>query len=147
MALDLSATSFPILPSPDARPFWEAADRGELVLPRCDACAATFWYPRAHCPTCGSRAVTWVPASPHGTLHAFCIHHSTPLAHLRDLVPFVTALVDLADGPRMMGLLEVAPDPAAIRCDMPVEVQLRATAEGPRVPIFVPTQLTREPTT
>jgi uncharacterized OB-fold protein len=56
-----------------------------------------------------------------------------------DQVPYTVLLVDLAEGPRMMGLLDVEPDPAAVRCDMPVEVELRASADGFRVPIFVPT--------
>lgn len=147
MGVDVSAVSFPILPSPDARPFWDAAKRGELVLPRCGGCGVSFWYPRAHCPTCGGRSITWEPASPRGVVHAFCIHHATPLAHLRELVPFATVLVDLADGPRMMGLLDAPADPAVVRCDLPVEVDLRATAEGLRIPLFVPTDPTREQAT
>ena len=115
-----------ISPSPDAGPFWEACARGELALPFCTACADFFFYPRAVCPRCGSRDIEWRRASGRGRLHTFCIQHQTPLPDFRDRTPFVTAIVELEEGPRMMTLLvDVEPDPAAIRCDMPVEVAFR----------------------
>jgi uncharacterized OB-fold protein len=115
-----------ISPSPDAAPFWEACARGELALPFCTACGDFFFYPRAICPRCGSRDVEWRQASGRGRLHTFCIQHQTPLPAFRDRTPFVTAIVELEEGPRMMTLLvDVEPDPAAIRCDMPVEVVFR----------------------
>jgi hypothetical protein len=115
-----------ISPSPDAAPFWEACERGELVLPYCLACADFFFYPRTLCPRCGSRELEWRPASGRGRLYTFCIQHQTPLPELREAVPFVTALVELEEGPRMMTLLvDVEPDPAAIRCELPVEVTFR----------------------
>jgi uncharacterized OB-fold protein len=145
MSLDLAGVELPILPAPDAAPFWEAAQRGELVLPRCDACDEAFWYPRSVCPSCGSREVGWVPASGRGVVHAFCIHHASGLAHMKPLLPAVTALVELEEGPRMMALLDVDPDPAAVRCDMAVQAQFRATAGDLRVPVFVPVEEERNP--
>ena len=140
MSLDLSSMDLPISPSPDAAPFWEAAARGELVLPRCQSCDQVFWYPRTLCPTCGSRHIEWVAASGHGQVHAFCIHHSSPLPHLRDATPVVTVLVELDEGPRMMGFLDADPDSATVRCGMPVVAELRPTGGDIRVPVFVPRQ-------
>ena len=34
-------------------PYFEGAARGELVIPRCDACGAYVWYPADVCPTDG----------------------------------------------------------------------------------------------
>ena len=118
----------------DAAPFWEAVARGELHLPWCLACDAPFFYPRTLCPRCGSRELEWRRASGRGTLHAFCIQHATPLPEFRDLVPFVTALVELAEGPRMMSrLVGVDPDPAVVRCEMPLVVDF---VDG--LPVFRP---------
>ena len=135
---DLMAVEFPVSPSPDARPFWDGVERGQLVIPRCVRCDAPFWYPRNLCPTCGSRDIEWIPHSGTGVVHAFCIHHHTSLSHLRDLVPFVTALVDLGRGVRMMGLVDIEPDPRAVRCDLAVHVSFRC-AGGRQIPVFVPT--------
>jgi uncharacterized OB-fold protein len=140
VTLDLSNVDVPISPSPDAAAFWEACARRELVLPRCGACETVFWYPRSVCPACGSREIGWMPASGRGELHAFCIHHSSPLSHLRRLTPVVTALVELDEGVRMMGFLDAEPDPAIVRCGMPVAVEFRSTAGDVSVPVFVPTQ-------
>ena len=113
--------------APDAAQFWEAAARGELHLPWCVPCGAPFFYPRPLCPRCGSRELEWRRASGRGRLHAFCIQHATPLPELRDRVPFVTALVELEEGPRIMSrLVGVEPDPAAVRCEMPLVVDFEA---------------------
>jgi uncharacterized OB-fold protein len=128
-----------ILPSPDAAPFWEACRRRELHLPYCPACAGFFFYPRTLCPSCGSRAVEWRRTSGRGRLHAFCIHHHSPLPELRDAVPFVTALVELEEGPRLMSALAgIDPDPAAIRCEMPLEVAFEELPDGQPLPVFRP---------
>jgi uncharacterized OB-fold protein len=126
--------------SSDAAPFWEACARRELVLPFCTTCAEFFFYPRTLCPACGSRAIEWRPVSGRGRLHAFCIHHHSPLPAFRDKVPFVTVLVELEEGPRMMSVLAgVEPDPAVIRCEMPLRVDFAEGDDGQLLPVFVPT--------
>ena len=68
-------SAFP-LPEPGfagARPFWEAAARGELAIPRCAACRAYVWYPRERCPACGGGELPWEPVSGRGTLFSFTI--------------------------------------------------------------------------
>jgi uncharacterized OB-fold protein len=128
-----------ISPAPVAAPFWEAAARHELVLPFCGACEAFFFYPRVICPRCGSREVQWRQATGRGRVHTFCIHHQSQLPGFRDAVPFVTAIVELEEGPRLMTFLAgVDPDPAAIRCDMQVEVAFTELDDGQVLPVFRP---------
>ncbi|HEX5406713.1 MAG TPA: OB-fold domain-containing protein [Pseudonocardiaceae bacterium] len=130
-----------ILPSPDAVPFWRAARRHELVLPNCLACAEPFFYPRTFCPRCGSRDLDWQPASGQGVLHAFCIHFQTGIAADREHLPFVSAIVELAEGPRLMSyLVDVEPSPDAIRCDMPVSVRFVDLPDGQTLPVFEPSR-------
>jgi uncharacterized protein len=127
-----------ISPSPDSLPFWEASRRGELALPYCESCEGFFFYPRTLCPTCGSRDVTWRTASGRGRVHAFCIQHVCPVPGFRDATPFVTAIVELEEGPRLMTILvDVEPDPAAIRCELPVEVAF-VEVDGQALPVFRP---------
>lgn len=136
MSLDLSTISLPISPSPEARPFWEACGEGRLTLPHCTVCDESFFYPRPLCPRCGSRSVTWRGASGRGVVHAFCIHHHTSLTFLQPLLPFVTALVRLEEGPVLMALLDAPPDPDGLRCELPVEVGFLPAADGSLVPVF-----------
>jgi uncharacterized OB-fold protein len=130
-----------ISPHPVAAPFWEAAARRELVLPFCEACEAFFFYPRVICPRCGSRDVAWRPATGRGRVHTFCIHHQSALPGFRDAVPFVSAMVELEEGPRLMTfLVGVKPDPTAIRCEMPVEVAFTELEDGQMLPVFRPSR-------
>jgi len=128
-----------VSPSPDSEPFWEAARRDELQLPYCRACAGFFFYPRALCPGCGARDLEWRRVSGRARLYSFCIHHKSGLPGFREAVPFVTALVVLEEGPRMMSFLTgVDADPAVIRCEMPLEVTFAELDSGEVLPVFRP---------
>lgn len=129
-----------ISPSPDAEPFWSGCRRHRLMLPFCTVCEKFFFYPRTACPACGSRSIEWREASGRGRLYTFCIQYHTSVAEFRDAVPFVTAIVELDEGPRMMSLLTgVEPDPgAAISCDMPLVVDFVDYDDGTVLPVFRP---------
>lgn len=130
-------TGVPIHPSPDALAFWEGCRSHRLVLPRCVPCGDLFFYPRTLCPRCGSRDLTWVEVSGRGRIHAFTVQHMTPVAELRDALPFVTALVELDEGPRMMSFLVGAgTDPASIHCDAAVVVDFDDDGAGQPFPVF-----------
>ena len=129
-----------VAPSPDAAPFWEAADRHELMLPYCEACRSHFFYPRTLCPACGSRDIEWRRVSGTGQVYTFCIQHQTSVPGLRDGLPFVTALVELDEGPRLMSfLVGVDPDPESVRCGMRVQVTFLDRAGEQTLPVFRPT--------
>ena len=53
--------------------------------------------------------------------------------------PYVLAMVELEEGPRMMSnLINVVADPAAIACDMPVQVVFHKLTDEHTVPLFQP---------
>jgi uncharacterized protein len=126
-------------PSPDAVPFWKALGEHRLVVPRCGACNRAFFYPRVLCPHCGSRDVYWVEASGRGTVYSFCVVHHSSVPGLADAVPFVTGLVDLEEGPRVMAYLRGFPDdPEQIACGTPVQVAFVDVPEGQTLLAFTP---------
>jgi uncharacterized OB-fold protein len=102
------------------RPFWEAAKRHELVMPRCKTCDHLFFYPRSECPTCLGNDLEWVGVSGRGRLHSFTIIHQPANATFRNDVPYVYAIVQLAEGPRMISNI-VECDLDALQVDMPLE--------------------------
>ena len=126
------------LPTPETRPFWEAARRHELQLRRCRACGRHHFYPRAACPHCLSADLEWRRASGRGTLHTFTVVHRGQ----RDFplpAPYVIAIVELAEGPRLMtNLVGVAPEPDVIRIGMPVEVTFDDVSPDVALPRFRP---------
>lgn len=86
----------------DSRPYWEAACRHEFMLPRCDGCEKFFFYPRAFCPHCNSQSVTWEQVSGRGTVYSYTVSRIPVSPAYTDDVPYVVALVDLDEGPRVM---------------------------------------------
>ena len=53
--------------------------------------------------------------------------------------PFVLAMIELEEGPRMMSnLIGIEPDPKKIRCDMPVEVVFEKQSDEITLPLFRP---------
>lgn len=128
-----------ISPSPDAAQFWDGSREHKLLIPQCRDCTAIFFYPRGICPRCGSREISFVAASGRGTLYSFCVQHHSKVPGYAEATPFVTALVDLREGPRMMSLLLGAgTDPAKIRIGSEVRVDF-LDVDGPwPLPVFRP---------
>lgn len=88
--------------SPDAAAYWAGARAGQLLLRRCRDCGHWHFLPRVLCPHCWSEALDWVPASGAGWIHSFSIVRRAPLPAFAPLTPYVVALIDLAEGPRML---------------------------------------------
>lgn len=86
----------------DSAPYWNAAKEDRLVIQKCRDCGHLFFLPSHLCPSCWSDQKDWVDAKGAGTVHSFSIIHRAPLPSYRDDVPYVVALIDLAEGPRMM---------------------------------------------
>ena len=96
------------LPKPDplTKPYWDALREGRLELPVCDACGHQIFYPRAHCPSCHTRDVTWREASGQGKVYALTIVHRPSNKAFAEEVPYVVAMVTLEEGARMMANLD-----------------------------------------
>lgn len=124
-------------PTPETAHYWEAANRGELLIQCCDACRRAFFYPRSACPHCGSTAVTWVKASGRATLHTYLINHR-PAPGFEADAPYAIAVVELEEGPRMMtNIVGVPNTPEHLELDMPLEVRFEARGDQ-MVPVFTP---------
>jgi uncharacterized OB-fold protein len=127
-------------PDPELAPYFAAAAEGRLTFQRCDACGHAQLYPRWHCIRCRS-TVHWEDASGLATVYSFTVIRQSFVRPFRDQVPFVVALVDLDEGPRLMtNLVEVdlenAPDD--VRIGMRVEARFETVGEDAALVLFAP---------
>jgi uncharacterized OB-fold protein len=108
------------VPDGDTKPYWDAAKEHRLVIQRCQDCQQAIFYPRSICPHCMSDRLAWIEASGKGTIYSYTVVHRAPLA-FADSAPYVVALIDLAEGVRMMTNVVGAP-PADVGIGAAVEV-------------------------
>jgi uncharacterized OB-fold protein len=83
--------------------------------------------------------VRWEDASGFGTVYSFTVLRQHYSRSLRHLLPMVVALVDLAEGPRIMTNI-VNVDPEDVRVGMPVEVYFERVSDHAALPFFAPVQ-------
>lgn len=107
----------------------EPGEQPYLVGYRCPKCGATFiGQNRVGCSKCTYVGdLSEVRLSGRGSLYVYSIvHQSGPGIP----VPYVSAIVDLPDGVSVRcNLVDVEPDPAALRFGMPVEMVTRKVRE------------------
>lgn len=117
-------------PGPDAV-FAQHLAAGEFRIQRCAACARHVFYARLACSHCGSVELQWRSPSGRGTVYAVSVvNRSADKGG-----PYNVVLVDLAEGPRMMGRVDgIAPD--AVRVGMPVKARVGAGAGGEPCVVF-----------
>lgn len=116
--------------NPETAPYWEAANRGTLLIKTCEACGEIHFYPRALCPFCFSDRTVWQEASGRGVIYSFSVMRRAP-------VPYALAYVTLAEGPSMMTNI-VDCDLDAIRIGQAVRVVFKPSDSGQLVPMFTP---------
>ncbi|KPI19770.1 protein of unknown function DUF35 [Actinobacteria bacterium OK074] len=131
------------VPEPDAftRAYWDAAAESRLLIRRCGACGRAHHYPREFCPHCWSDDVSWQRASGRATLYTWSVVHRNDLPPFGERTPYVAAVVDLAEGPRMMTEIVAdgdgggAPAVADLRAGAELKVAFRRAGEL-TVPVF-----------
>jgi uncharacterized protein len=126
----------PPIVSPEARPFWEGAAEGRLMLQRCSACATVVWYPRGVCPACGSLSLDWFETTGRGTVYSFTVNRRGA-GDYGGIGPYVLAYVELDEGPRMLTNI-VNCDPADVKIGGSVRAVFHPTGEGTALVRFEP---------
>ena len=124
-------------PSPETAEYWAGARRRELMIQQCSACGRHQFYPRTLCTACSSRTLKWVRATGRGAIRSFTIVRRAVSEAYAAEVPYVVALVALAEGPTLMSGI-VGCDPGAVRIGMPVEVAFEDWSETVTIPKFAP---------
>jgi uncharacterized OB-fold protein len=118
-------------------PYWDAAREGRLIVQECQECHTLRHPPLPRCPGCHGSQLGWREVSGNGTVYTYTVvRHPTHFA-FADAIPYVLAIVELAEGPRLVtALTGVAP--AEVRVGLPVRAVFREVADGITLPYFEP---------
>ena len=127
------------IPVPDniSQAFWEGSKAHKLLLQRCSDCGAYQSFPQSCCRKCLSENSEWTEASGKGKIYSFTVVHRPPSHTFEEDVPYVVAIVELDEGPRIMSNI-IKTDPGNIRVDMPVEVIFDDISPAISLPKFRP---------
>ncbi len=116
-----------------SEPYFQGAREGKLRLQLCQQCQQHQFYPRVICSHCGSDNLGWSSASGRGAIASFTVVRRA-ISEAYD-APYVVALIDLEEGPRMMSSL-VDADPDTVAIGDAVEVSFAEWSEDITMPVF-----------
>ena len=95
--------------------------------------------PRSLVPPAAPNTRAGSPPAAAVEVFSFVVYHRVYHRAFKSRVPYVVAVVELEEGPRMIAnVVGVAPE--KVRCDMPVTVVFEPRGDGVKVPQFVPAQ-------
>ena len=125
----------PDVDDPLTKPFWDGCRAGELRIQRDGASGVHHWPPKP----AGFRGgrLAWVAASGRGTIFSFVVAHEPFLPALRHLLPLVLVLVELEEGPRLVGYM-VGCTPRDVRFGLPVRVRFKVLNDRVTLPVWEP---------
>jgi uncharacterized OB-fold protein len=127
------------LPKPvangDSLPYWNGARAQKLLIRKCQDCGELHFMPRLLCPTCWSENLEWVEAKGKGTIHSFTIIRRASSADFASQVPYVVALIDLEEGPRMLTNI-LGKDALSASIGDSVQVTFEDRGDGAMIPQF-----------
>jgi uncharacterized OB-fold protein len=119
----------------DTRHFWEGCREHKLLFQKCLECSFVRWPPAIACPSCHGSDAEWITASGKGRIYSFAVYHKAFDPAFRDQTPYVVAIVELIEGPRMLSNI-VGCLPSDVACDMPVEVMWTDVRDTVSLPKF-----------
>jgi uncharacterized protein len=94
------------------RPYYDAAARGELVLPFCGRCDLALELEQRVCDGCGGTELHWRVTDPRGVVHAATMMHRREPGLVRAEAPYPIVDVELSSGHRIV-MTTVTPRRAA----------------------------------
>jgi uncharacterized OB-fold protein len=134
IAKEIPGRAMPLIDS-DNKLFYDGCARGELLIQRCLDTKKFQFYPRSVSVFTGG-PVEWVKSSGKGSIHTFSVvRRNYPEPHFAALTPYVVAMIDVAEGVRMMSNVTgcALED---VKIGMPVEVYFGCVSEA--LQVFLP---------
>jgi uncharacterized protein len=123
--------------SPLTEPYWEGARQHQLRIQRCLGCGHVWHPPLPRCPECHAAEVEWTPASGRGRVYTYTVVYHPTHAAMADKVPYIAALIQLDEGPRVLTNLRNCAE-EDVRIGMPVSLIFEELTSSITLPQFEP---------
>ena len=130
----MSAKPIPKI-EPAMAPFFAAAKERRLVVQRCAGCGALRFPARELCSACLATEAEWIPVSGRGEIFSFNVMHQVYHPAFAADVPYVGAVVELTEGPKLTTSL-VDCTPERVRIGAPAEVVFDDLSDEVTLPRF-----------
>jgi len=122
-------------PSAESLPYWEGAREKKLLLQHCRSCGEFWFPPSARCRHCLSHNFAWEEVSGQGRIYSFVVYHRHYHPAFEDELPYVVAIIELDEGPRLLSNIVGGPS-QDVRCDLPVRAVFEDGGHGTTIPKF-----------
>lgn len=124
-------------PTKATEEYWEHTTEERLAIPYCNDCDDFFFFPRSRCPICMAEDIEFRSVSGAATLVSYTTIHRAPTRNYQEMAPYVNALVDLAEGVRLMTIIDVESE-AELSIGMDLDVTFAETESEYKLPFFEP---------
>jgi uncharacterized OB-fold protein len=116
--------------------FWLRCRQGRLSIQQCPVCGTRQFYPRLICGHCGAEPEL-IDVSGDGSVYTFTVVRHNGAPAFRDEVPYVLAMIELTEGPMMMGNVIECPS-EDVTIGMQVKVEFVPVSEHVAMPMWRP---------
>ena len=125
----------PDVTHPTTKPFWDGCRAHQLLLQRERDTGVVHWPPKPAYWKGGK--LEWFAARGRGQVYTYVVGYEPFLPAFHDLLPHIMVLVELAEGPRLVGYM-VNCRPEAMAFCMPVRVVFKALTATVTLPVWEP---------
>ncbi|MFJ5766360.1 Zn-ribbon domain-containing OB-fold protein [Lysinibacillus sp. NPDC093210] len=128
------------LKTQDNQPYWDAADRHELVLQKCETCNSYNHPPGPACAKCGSTELSWESQGSDitGTIYSYVVSYRPFLPGFQDDLPTIIVVVQLdhLNEVKIIGNVLACP-PEDVKIGMPVKMTWQDITEDRALPQWI----------
>ena len=125
----------PDVEHPVTKPFWDGCRERRLLVQRDRETGAVHWPPKPAYWKGGR--LEWVQAAGTGSVFTFVVGYEPFLPAFRDLLPLAMVVVELDEGPRLVGYM-VGCRPEEVSIGLRVRVVFRPLTERVTLPVWEP---------
>lgn len=123
----------------DNREYWEYCKNHDFRMQKCTSCGYIRFPCSIVCPECHSMEAEWTKLSGKGKVYTFTVYRRPYHPAYKDDIPYVLAIIELEEGPRMESNVTGCPV-EEVKIDMPVEVYFDDVTPEFAIPKFRPSK-------